>query len=259
MLNEIKILGIKCHLFTQASLNELVVAKVKAKEKIVIAHQNLHGVYIFQKNRHFRDFYQQANFVHIDGMPLVYWAKALGYKANSSNRITYVDWMGSLMEHANFHRLRIFFLGGEPGMGRLAIAELRKKYGAICFDEHHGFFDMQNSADNTAVLQAINRFAPHILMVGMGMPRQEIWISNNLQKLPNCVVLPCGACFDYIGGKVKTPPRYLGRIGLEWLYRFKQEPRRLFFRYFIEPVYLLPLLLKDLHKAFWANNRRKGY
>jgi exopolysaccharide biosynthesis WecB/TagA/CpsF family protein len=63
------------------------------------------------------------------------------------------------------------------------------------------------------------------LMVGMGMPRQEHWVLDHLDTLPNCPILTCGACFEYIAGVQRTPPRWMGRIGLEWLARLVMDPR----------------------------------
>ena len=246
MLEQRELLGIRCHLFTIESLNKLVQEKIAVRTRTIIANHNLHSIYLFHKNESFRAFFNLANYIHIDGMPIVYWGKIIGHKMSRENRITYLDWIYPLLNLADQNRYRIFYLGGKPGVAKSAISFLQCDYKHTVFGERNGYFDMSSSEENGAVLDEIKRFNPDILMVGMSMPRQEVWIKDNLDLLPNCVILPCGACFDYLGGKVKTPPRFLGAIGLEWLYRFLQEPERLFFRYFIEPLFLLPFLLKDL-------------
>lgn len=246
MLIKTELIGVQCQLFTIESLNDLVLEKIKTGKQTIIANHNLHSVYLFHRNKTFRDFFKLADYIHIDGMPLVYWGKIIGYKVDRKNRITYVDWVYPLMELTNRKGLRVFYLGGKPGVARSAISMLQTKYGDIVFEERDGYFDMSNAQENKAVLDDIARFKPNILMVGMSMPRQEIWIKNNIEHLPDCVILPCGACFDYLAGSVKTPPRILGSLGLEWFYRFLHEPRRLFSRYFIEPLFLVPYLLKDL-------------
>jgi N-acetylglucosaminyldiphosphoundecaprenol N-acetyl-beta-D-mannosaminyltransferase len=85
-------------------------------------------------------------------------------------------------------------------------------------------------------------------MVGMGMPVQEHWILHNFFRLSPAVILAPGACFDYIAGVVPTPPRWMGQIGLEWLFRLASEPRRLWKRYLLEPWPVLGLVLKDFFK-----------
>ncbi|MDP3379476.1 MAG: WecB/TagA/CpsF family glycosyltransferase, partial [Brevundimonas sp.] len=88
-----------------------------------------------------------------------------------------------------------------------------------------------------------------VLLVGMGMPRQEIWIADHLDALPDCVVLNVGAAFDYEAGVQKAAPRWMGKAGLEWLYRLAVDPRRLFHRYCVEPWHLIGPIMDDLKAA----------
>jgi N-acetylglucosaminyldiphosphoundecaprenol N-acetyl-beta-D-mannosaminyltransferase len=105
----------------------------------------------------------------------------------------------------------------------------------------HGYFDPAGEA-NESVLEEIRRFAPEVVMIGMGMPRQEQWIADNINSLGSAVVLPCGAAIDYVAGEIPTPPRWAGRWGLEWLYRLLAEPGRLWKRYLVEPWFVLLLI-----------------
>ena len=101
-------------------------------------------------------------------------------------------------------------------------------------------------------------FKPHILFVGMGMPRQESWIATVFYDLPACVVFSVGAAFDYEAGVQKSAPRWMGRVGLEWAYRLLHDPRRLFHRYCVEPWSLAPLALRELGAAFALRRRRQA-
>jgi N-acetylglucosaminyldiphosphoundecaprenol N-acetyl-beta-D-mannosaminyltransferase len=92
----------------------------------------------------------------------------------------------------------------------------------------------------------VNAFKPHVLLVGMGMPRQEAWLRANLDALDCGVALPMGAAFDYEAGAIPTPPRWMGQVGMEWLFRLIAEPRRLSSRYLIEPWSLIGPALADL-------------
>jgi len=78
------------------------------------------------------------------------------------------------------------------------------------------------------------------------MPRQEKWVLRNRARLKVNAILTAGACFDYVAGAIPTPPRWMGQLGLEWLYRLVSEPRRLWRRYLVEPVYLLPYFWQDV-------------
>src|SRR5262249_26216345 len=137
-------------------------------------------------------------------------------------------------------------------------------------ETHHGYFDAApRSAENGDVLHRIHRFAPHLLLIGMGMPRQERWIIDNLSALPSCVVLPAGGTMDYVAGATAAAPRWLGQLGLEWLFRLGHEPKRLWRRYLIEPRSLIVPLAQEFaaryriaprasHRHSWecAFNRR---
>ena len=94
------------------------------------------------------------------------------------------------------------------------------------------------------MLDEIAQFHTDILMVGMGMPRQEHWIVDHLDRIPAHAILTAGACMDYVAGVVATPPRWMGRAGLEWLYRLGSEPGRLWRRYLLEPWHVLGFALR---------------
>jgi N-acetylglucosaminyldiphosphoundecaprenol N-acetyl-beta-D-mannosaminyltransferase len=83
-------------------------------------------------------------------------------------------------------------------------------------------------------------------MVGMGMPRQELWIEANLNAIQANIILATGAVLDYVAGVIPTPPRWSGPLGLEWAFRLAAEPRRLASRYLIEPWTLVPIVLRNL-------------
>jgi len=119
---------------------------------------------------------------------------------------------------------------------------------------HHGYFDATaGSAENAAVVEAVNAFAPQILLVGMGMPRQEVWVLENHPALTTpCASFTVGGAFDYEAGAQKAAPRWMGRLGVEWLFRLVVDPRRLFVRYCVEPWSLVGPALTDLRLAVFS-------
>ncbi len=241
----IRVLGVEVDLLQMEDLQQGVVEGIQAGRPFIIANHNLHSVYLFHHHPEFREFYRQADLIHIDGMPLVWVARLLGYPARPHHRITYADWVHPLMALARDHGFRVFHLGGRPGVGERAARILQSRFPGLEIQTHHGYFDATGE-ENRAVLDQIHAFAPHILMVGMGMPRQELWVLQNLQHLPPSVILPSGACMDYVAGVIPTPPRWSGKIGLEWFFRLISEPSRLWRRYILEPAYLLPIFLREL-------------
>ena len=245
-MKQISILGINFNDFTIESINGLVSQTIESSSKEVILNHNLHSIYLFHKNPEFKRFYDKQTHIHADGMPIILWARLLGYNVSAKNRITYVDWINPLLKLSDFKGYKIFYLGGKPNTGKKAINVLEKEFSNIKFGTHHGYFNVESKEENQKIVNAINEFSPDILLVGMGMPRQELWIDRNLNSVNANVILSSGACFDYISGEARTPPRWLGNLGLEWLYRFIFEPNRLFKRYLIEPIYLIPYFFTDL-------------
>jgi len=247
-VNKIEVLDIWFNDLTIQSLNELILSQVLHQRKTIIAHHNLHSLYLFHTDPDFKQFFNLADYVFSDGMPLILWSKIKGWDVINKNRVTSLDFYQSLFDQLNAVSASIFYLGGTEGTALTAIQQLEKKYPQIRFDCYPGHFDLHGK-ENDTLLKRISMAKPNILFVGMGMPRQEKWILENLARLPNSVVLPCGAFFDYLAGEKKTPPRWLGMFCLEWLYRFCCEPKRLFSRYFLEPLYLIPIFLRDLTRA----------
>ena len=88
------------------------------------------------------------------------------------------------------------------------------------------------------MLAQIRDYAPDVLMVGMGMPRQEIWIEENLKDIFATAIFCCGGLMDLVAGEIPTPPRWLGPLGLEWLFRLFSQPVRTWRRYLLEPWFI---------------------
>lgn len=243
----VRILGVAVNPLNLSDLNALIAEAIAKQQRWIIANHNLHSIYLYHRVAKMRQFYAQAQYSHLDGMSLVFLGKLLGLPLCREHRVTFVDLLGSLMAEAVQQNWRVFYLGSKPGVAKKGADMLRHQFPQLQIKTFHGYFDLaSDSEENQRVLAEINDYRPHILMVGMGMPKQECWILDNSARIQTNVILPCGGCIDYVAGVIPTPPRWLGRIGLEWFYRLITEPRRLWQRYLIEPWFLLGLLLGDL-------------
>ncbi|MGA2114627.1 MAG: WecB/TagA/CpsF family glycosyltransferase [Bryobacteraceae bacterium] len=222
---------------------------VARRETSIIANHNLHSLYLHKTDLRMQRFYRHAGCVHIDGMAIVLLAKLSGFSVTRNERVTYVDWVPHIMRMAIGRAWRLFYLGSKPGVAELAADRLRKQYPGLHIETAHGYFPAERcSPENRDILDRLRAYKPHILLVGMGMPRQEHWILDNLDDLSGTTILTVGAAFDYYAGAVAVPPRWAGRIGLEWLFRLVAEPRRLWKRYLVEPWLLLAILISSLRK-----------
>ncbi|MFC5344608.1 WecB/TagA/CpsF family glycosyltransferase [Brevundimonas staleyi] len=230
---------------------------VKARRKVVIANHNLNSLALLQKAPRLQQFYDRADLVEVDSTPLIHFAKLLGLHGKAFHRCTYLDWRDHFWSLVDRNGWRVMYVGGEPAVVERARGRLAYEYPNADIKVRDGFFvATPGSRDNTVVVNEVNAFQPHILFVGMGMPRQELWILDNLDALPDCAVFSVGAAFDYEAGEQKAAPRWMGRMGVEWLFRLLHDPKRLARRYLVEPWSLSHLIAADLWTAFKARRAR---
>jgi N-acetylglucosaminyldiphosphoundecaprenol N-acetyl-beta-D-mannosaminyltransferase len=159
--------------------------------------------------------------------------------------MTWADFIWDLAAFAEPRGFRLFFLGARPGVAERAAERLRRRYPALQIaGTQHGYFSpAAGDPEHEAVLARMAASRADILLVGMGMPRQERWIGDNWERLSATVIMTAGAVFDYASGHLRRPPPVFSRTGLEWLGRLLIEPRRLWRRYLIgNPLFLWRVL-----------------
>ena len=249
-------LGAVMDLVKSAEVFHFVAGKISAGQKAIVANHNLHSLYLMRRLPEVRAFFAKADLVEVDSIPLLFWARLIGRPSRRFHRCTYLDWREELWSHAAANGWRVFFLGAEPGVGERAADKIRECWPQVQLSTHHGYFDTESgSVENDAVLETLAAYRPHILLVGMGMPLQEIWTLRNYDRLPNCVVFTVGGAFDYEAGSQAIAPRWIGRLGGEWLFRLLANPVRMFPRYCIEPWSLCGAALGDIATAIYDRLR----
>lgn len=175
------------------------------------------------------------------GPGLIWGFRLLGIKIQE--RITGIDFMKNLCEIARYRELPIFLLGGTAEVVKKASERLMDEYpGLKVAGFHHGYFTEENDKE---ICEKINESGAKILFVGLGVPKQEIWIKRNLQRFKGIVAIGVGGSFDVISGRLKRAPKVWQNMGLEWLYRTIQEPWRLK-RTIRLPLFVILILLTRL-------------
>jgi len=255
-VRRVEILGAAVDLVTAQDVMALIDQAACSGGKAVVANQNLHSLYLSRNDGEMAAFYKRADLIEIDSMPMVLWGRLMGLGTRTAHRCTYLDWRDAFWAMASAKGWRVFCLGAEPGVADEAALRLKREWPGVEIACHHGFFDQSDgSAENAAIVQQINAFRPHALLVGMGMPLQEHWIARHFESLVSGAVLSVGAAFDYEAGIQSAAPRVFGRLCLEWLYRLACDPRRLARRYLFEPWSLAPAVLADVIRYLF---RRPG-
>ena len=173
-----------------------------------------------------------------DGIGIVVASRIKGGKIKK--RITGIDLMEKIIRRASEKSYRVFLLGAKPGIADEASKILEKRYpGLIIAGIMDGYFKDDDEAVNT-----IKNAKPDILFVAMGSPKQEYWITKNMEKLTVPLCMGIGGSLDVISGNVKRAPGIMRKSGLEWLYRLFKEPWR-FGRMTVLPVFLLKVIFKN--------------
>jgi N-acetylglucosaminyldiphosphoundecaprenol N-acetyl-beta-D-mannosaminyltransferase len=232
---------------TPAAWLDEVDAAVAAKERRAFVSQNLHGMYVIKRDPRMGAVHRSARVVRVDGMPIVWVARAAGRPVTPAQRAGFMDLMHPLMARAAERRWRIYVLAGRPGVAERAAEALRAHHRGLIIATDDGYFDPSvGSAEAAERIDRIHDFGPDLVLVGLGMPRQEHFLLEHGDALPSVPLLTCGAAFDYVAGAVPMCPRWLSAAGLEWAFRLAAEPGRLAFRYLVEPLSLLPHVWRDV-------------
>jgi len=209
------------------------------RKRVVIANHNLHSVYQVQREPVVRSFYRRADYCYLDGSYMRWILAAGGVSVPPGTRVSLMDVFPDLLQRAEHAGWSVFYLGSRAPVVERAGNWIGRCYPALRIQLHHGYVN-----DSEAVIAQINRMRPDILLVGMGVPRQEAWLLEYLDRIDCGVAMESGATLDYFGAGQARPPRWLSERGLAWLYRLAHDPRRLWRRYLLEPWSLLPALIQ---------------
>jgi N-acetylglucosaminyldiphosphoundecaprenol N-acetyl-beta-D-mannosaminyltransferase len=186
-------------------------------------------------------FVDRARWVVADGQPLVWCARLFGPRI--PERVAGVDLLDALCARAVTEHRIVYCLGATLDHLDGALVTLRQRHPGLVVHGRDGYFATD---DATAVAEAIRASGATILLVGMGTPRQERFIEQQWARLGSIVAIGVGGSFDVIAGRRVRAPRWARTMGLEWLVRLAQEPRRLLVRYISTNSHFCLLILHAL-------------
>ena len=165
--------------------------------------------------------FQTADLVTPDGYGLIWASRLVGL--GLKERVAGIDLLHHLFSSDS--DLDVYFLGAREEVVARAADKVESRYDNVTVvGRHHGYFDLQQ---DSRILRNVNQKSPDLLLVGMGVPRQENWILRNSSEIDASVIMGVGGSFDVLSGKLTRAPKWLQEVGLEWLYRILLEPERL--------------------------------
>lgn len=236
----VPLLGVAVTPLNRAELLAHIRDAVREGRRMLVAGHNLHSVYLWYSLPEFRDFYDRAGAVVVDGMPLLALLR-IGQRAplRTEHRIGSTDWLDGLADLEGIQRVTL--LGGTPAASAAVLRHLRSLGGEVAWQGIPG--DPWRAEEVDEVAEEIRAHDPQVLLIGMGMPLQERIADELAARLDVPVIATVGGALDQLGGTQSLAPRRLGTMGLEWAWRLATDPRRLAGRYLLEPMKLAALLM----------------
>ena len=241
-----RILFLGCHL-DNLDMDETInyidsrIAKGIFTQHVVV---NVAKLVSMQKNKELFNSVNNSDIINIDGMGVVWGANILGYKIKE--RVAGIDLFQGLLELSSKKKYPIFLLGSKQHIVKKTVSILKNKYQNLEISGyHHGYF-WENEEE---VVKKIKDSKAKILFVAITSPKKENFINKWKDELGVEFVMGVGGTFDVISGKVNRAPEFIQKIGMEWLYRLLQEPRRMWKRYLYTNTAYSFLLLKEFFKG----------
>lgn len=218
---------------------------ITARRLITVVHPNVHHLNVARANDEFRTALDRFDYLVPDGIGVHLAAEFLyGSEGGFGERQNGTDFYFRFLKLADKHRWRVFFLGDRDEVLERLTQVVRRDYdGIVIAGTHNGFFPINDET----IADQIRQSSADALLVGMGVPRQEIWVQRFKEKTNVSATLAVGGGISFIAGVKKRAPSWMRSAGIEWLHRMAVEPRRLWIRYILGipsfAVYLLKLKL----------------
>lgn len=229
----------------------MVLRAPDAGDRLSLHFATAHTLVETQENGRLRDALSQG-LVEPDGMPLVWLGRRQGLRVE---RVCGPDFMPAVVEHGIRHGRTHFFYGGAPGVPEDLAARLAARYpGLRVAGTVSPPFRALSTDEEEAIIAEINAAEPDYVWVGLGAPKQDLWVSAHRSRLRAPVLLAVGAAFDFHAGRRRRAPRWMQRTGTEWIYRLATEPRRLAGRYTRVNMRFARLVLEEKLRRW----RRRG-
>ena len=223
----------------------------------LVVTPNVDHLMKLQRDPDFYGVYQEAEYRVCDSKILMYVSRFLGTPI--IEKISGSDLFPAFYNYyRNDKSIKIFLLGAEYGIAEIARRKINTKVGRnIIIDTYSPPFGFEKDEEECQeILGLINSSDATVLAIGVGAPKQEMWIAKHRKYLPKVkIFLAIGATINFEAGSIKRSPQWMSEVGLEWLYRLSSEPRRLWKRYLMDAVPFLYLVCKQrlqLYKNPWS-------
>jgi N-acetylglucosaminyldiphosphoundecaprenol N-acetyl-beta-D-mannosaminyltransferase len=243
-MNEIKAFNIKIHPLHRSEFLSIIEKNLQDKIKTIQNGVNASSITELFKDVNFKNAIINSDLINIDGISVVWALRLLGFKV--PERVACPDIVTDLLSLAETKNYRIFLLGARESNLLLTVQNLKNNHRDLIIAGYRdGYFQQE---DEPSVVQLINDSKPDILFLGLPSPKKELFAEKYKNELTAKYIFGIGGLFDILSGNKKRAPKWLQKIGMEWFYRFIQEPKRMWRRYLIGNTEFIWLVLKEKFK-----------
>ena len=250
-IDQVEVLGVKVNCIDKEGLLRQVADWVSEDSKRTITYVNAHCLNIAAKDNIYRRLLNQFDLVYSDGIGVVWAGKLLAQ--SRQHKLTGRTWIWDFCSICQEQDICLYLLGGKTGI----VHEAKKRLEARLPNLHilgvcDGYFVEKSEQQ---VLAELRVKKPDVLLVGMGVPRQEKWIYLHFEQLPAKVYWGVGALFDYVAGVEQAVPKWMDRLAMEWVWRLAVDPRGKWNRYIIgTPLFIGRVLWQKIDRIIKPKN-----
>ena len=246
MINKVNFLGIPVDAITMQETLDLIDKAIISKSQIHHTVINAGKVVSMQDDAELLKSVIEADLINADGQSIIWAAKLLGLMI--PERVAGIDLMEKLVEKSYKDNYKCFFFGAEDKVVNEVVRKYSLKYSKnIIAGYRKGFYEKN---DEKNIVNQIKESNPDFLFVAITSPKKEIFLNKYKEELKNIsFIMGVGGSFDVISGKTKRAPVFMQKLGLEWFYRFLQEPQRMWKRYLFGNIKFMYLVVKNIFRG----------
>lgn len=220
MIKEYRLLDIKLQTLSPQDTKELLRSYLKSDSQHQLVTVNPEFIVTAQHKQDFKNILNQSSLSTIDGTGIIQALKFFGQKISLEDRLTGVQLLAKILEIAAYDKYKVMFVVYSRGLTKAdqLITKLEQAYPNLEY----------LIVDEQQALSSAQTFWPDIMILSLGAPKQELWINENLSKIPSAkIAVGVGGAIDFFSGAIKRAPKFFRSFGLEWLWRLVRQPRRL--------------------------------
>jgi N-acetylglucosaminyldiphosphoundecaprenol N-acetyl-beta-D-mannosaminyltransferase len=240
------ILGVGVHALNIPLALACIERAILTRRKGYICATPVHSIMVAQDDSRYRDVLNGAFLCTPDGMPLVWLGRFRGHKA--MERVYGPDLMRAVLAMSEEAGWTHYFYGSDTGTLDALERRLKCMYPKIrIVGKHSPPFRPLTESEWKGVQADVAAVAPDFVWVGIGAPKQDLFMAEHISRLDTTMMVGVGAAFDFLAGQIVEAPAWMQRIGLQWLHRMVKEPRRLWRRYLINnPRFVFSVIRQQL-------------